>query len=1089
MESEDGWGEKDMQSVAAAMYLLAIVIQEVQRNVLQAKYVQVCEVLTGVLKLGMNNAAIVKPVLACLGRMIISVDVFTVVVPIFQLLLGFTVDNRPKVRAEAQSKLHEFIVVLSSSCFLNQSPVPPVFFNNLLLYSQTYLAKTDKSSLHAVNFISSIFSINVLPLEISKKIADMILKTISIYRDEMFFKVAIKCIQEYAQKTKQDDDSILLQAHKLAPSNVDLLCIDFLAFFQHVPFTLEGWKVVIDMFESPNATISGFAFEMALKILEFSQVRLQSINNEHLDDVAQITSSILHGQFKPQWMNSFKLLKAFFDVVGSKTNYSCFTRIILLLGQIFDSNQLEDSPPLSSKLKSVFTTAIEKFGIENVVSTLPLHLPNADSSLNDLTKVRGWLIPLIKNAHNSLGFFFSKLYEPALAMQQHTKLDNLQPMQKVLLESICSDIWNSFPVFCQCPVDLDVEFKKKAKILGMLLKESDTAFIWTSVCRGLNNLALSCLTESDIEEQTDKADEESKTLQLTEKHIHYDETILPKMKETLAMFSKNFLPLFYERVGRNPKDKQFPLVSIMSWARLSDAKLVNQSFREALAKWNQNLAPNQRAAVVDISMALCDSLDHQNSAQLVSFISPLLLNMEDPNVQKSAYKILAKIISKNDVQSNEQLIQHMQLWVSAMESCHTNAKKERLKVAAALFYRVPFPQPPEISDLLSAILVEVILCIKDISEKASNIAEDALIVFATLSKKHDCLNDLFLRVIAGLAGTSTHMQACSVNSLAMLLLKFHQDLPDEFFHNACEALLSLFEVKSQEVIKCLLLSCKLLLQFSEKLTEPLRKLMVKGLFFWSDQHISFKRLVKIMLSHVIRRFGLEFVEKFIPESGGPFLKHFVKELEHKKKKQKEHKKQRKNGELQDGSENEEFSHDDEEDLDERNSDGKSNRLWINDGEEMDLLDPSASHFFRSSLPKKSKAYFKVNEDGKLDLMELEEKKPHSEVASAALPSMNSDSENEDSAAITAGTEVKKSVEAKKSQNFSDGSIYRNSKARGDHKVKGRPDPYAFVTLDPRMMNKRKQHEAKSQWDTVMINAAKKGAGKGTQMRKKQKKTR
>jgi ribosomal RNA-processing protein 12 len=55
-----------------------------------------------------------------------------------------------------------------------------------------------------------------------------------------------------------------------------------------------------------------------------------------------------------------------------------------------------------------------------------------------------------------------------------------------------------------------------------------------------------------------------------------------------------------------------------------------------------------------------------------------------------------------------------------------------------------------------------------------------------------------------------------------------------------------------------------------------------------------------------------------------------------------------------------------------------------------------------------------------------------------------------------------------------GEEYRSTKAAGDMKKPGRPDPYAYLPLNPRMLNKRRRLHAYKQFENV-ITAAKKGA--------------
>merc|ERR1712112_357716 len=54
-----------------------------------------------------------------------------------------------------------------------------------------------------------------------------------------------------------------------------------------------------------------------------------------------------------------------------------------------------------------------------------------------------------------------------------------------------------------------------------------------------------------------------------------------------------------------------------------------------------------------------------------------------------------------------------------------------------------------------------------------------------------------------------------------------------------------------------------------------------------------------------------------------------------------------------------------------------------------------------------------------------------------------------------------------------GSEYRSKSGRGDVKKAGKHDPYAYIPMTHKALNKRKQAKAKGQFSSV-ISAAKKG---------------
>lgn len=73
--------------------------------------------------------------------------------------------------------------------------------------------------------------------------------------------------------------------------------------------------------------------------------------------------------------------------------------------------------------------------------------------------------------------------------------------------------------------------------------------------------------------------------------------------------------------------------------------------------------------------------------------------------------------------------------------------------------------------------------------------------------------------------------------------------------------------------------------------------------------------------------------------------------------------------------------------------------------------------------------------------------------------------------------VRRDAKAKEQATNTFGAEYRSTKARGDVKRKGKPDPYAYVPLNKSTLNKRKKAKYEGQFKNL-VNAAKMGAASG-----------
>nr|SVE70243.1 EOG090X00E0 [Daphnia similis]SVE70867.1 EOG090X00E0 [Daphnia similis]SVE71498.1 EOG090X00E0 [Daphnia similis]SVE72131.1 EOG090X00E0 [Daphnia similis] len=101
---------------------------------------------------------------------------------------------------------------------------------------------------------------------------------------------------------------------------------------------------------------------------------------------------------------------------------------------------------------------------------------------------------------------------------------------------------------------------------------------------------------------------------------------------------------------------------------------------------------------------------------------------------------------------------------------------------------------------------------------------------------------------------------------------------------------------------------------------------------------------------------------------------------------------------------------------------------------------------------------------------------HRPVAIAAKPSAKRTVQK-----LTAKQRAKQSQEKVKAVDY--GAEFRSSKARGDVKRKGQPDPFAYVPLSRDALNKRKKAKMSGQFKGL-VQAARKGASTGTKIRGK-----
>jgi len=178
--------------------------------------------------------------------------------------------------------------------------------------------------------------------------------------------------------------------------------------------------------------------------------------------------------------------------------------------------------------------------------------------------------------------------------------------------------------------------------------------------------------------------------------------------------------------------------------------------------------------------------------------------------------------------------------------------------------------------------------------------------------------------------------------------------------------------------------------------------------------------------------------------------------------------------------------------------------WIMEGElPLDFTDPRHIQHVVSTQPKaKNNAMdvggdFELDDQGRMIIVD-EDDEEEGENRRRFKSTLGSDDETKSS-----GKSMKRSRDAfesrdkpdrqkgkalqnKRQKGVHDGTSFKAKTGRSDNSRTGKVQPYAYLPLDPRNLNKRRQHQQAGQFKGL-INAAKSGAATGRKQRAKQKK--
>lgn len=147
------------------------------------------------------------------------------------------------------------------------------------------------------------------------------------------------------------------------------------------------------------------------------------------------------------------------------------------------------------------------------------------------------------------------------------------------------------------------------------------------------------------------------------------------------------------------------------------------------------------------------------------------------------------------------------------------------------------------------------------------------------------LHRLFDIVMAGLVGSTPHMQSAAVMALARLLYEFAGKLHTSA-SRLMPAVLMLLRTKSREVVKSVLGFIKVCaMRMPVDVLTPQLGAILEGLLLWAeDSKNKFKLKVRVVVERLARRCGFDTLAAVIPESDSHLLRHIRKQNNRKMRK-------------------------------------------------------------------------------------------------------------------------------------------------------------------------------------------------------------
>ncbi|KNC81310.1 hypothetical protein SARC_06360 [Sphaeroforma arctica JP610] len=383
------------------------------------------------------------------------------------------------------------------------------------------------------------------------------------------------------------------------------------------------------------------------------------------------------------------------------------------------------------------------------------------------------------------------------------------------------------------------------------------------------------------------------------------------------------------------------------------------------------------------------------------------------------------------------------------------------------------------------------------------------------------LDELILMIVAGLGGTTPHMISASVMSLGRLFFEFSTQLAPAKRDELLQTMLMMLKTKNREIAKSMLAFFKIcIVCVSPQVLGQYLPTLLDTLMGWpDDQKQHFKMKIRFLLERLIRKYGLDEITNMMPEKDRKLVANIRKRKEQDLRKQREEKDARREyaesknplgapvGAAKTKAQSfEDILYGADSDDSDAEDDGNAKTAkkeaegatWLKgdtaDGESedvLDFLDASAVNRMVTTDParmgRRQKAHWsEYDADGKMLVEDPEAENGDEEDGDSDNAMEIQDTKrikgqkrNRDNTFDMSGDqddEDKKDWNRSKrggakhnaGKNDTEGQQYGSKKASGDMRRKGNKfEPFAYVALDKKNINKRHTNKAAGTFKAVM----------------------
>ncbi|KAI9848250.1 MAG: hypothetical protein M1838_000606 [Thelocarpon superellum] len=628
-----------------------------------------------------------------------------------------------------------------------------------------------------------------------------------------------------------------------------------------------------------------------------------------LEKLARSATDLLSVKYQAAWPEVFNVLGFMFETWKWRSD-PYLTTVVKTVGELRASDVFTGK----KEADEVIGAAVTAMGPQLVLNILPLNLARPQAG----EPGRAWLLPILRD-HISQTYLthFRSEFVPLSEIMFQRVIDHGNAERTVeikIFETLVQQIWSLLPGYCDLPLDLTEAFDQSfAELVSNILYQQ--VDLRAEVCRALQTLV------------------DTNTAVLSEDHVSGEVTLRRVSKDQaqkninhLATVAGNLLAVLFNVYSQTlPQSRGYILRCINAYLSITPASELMTTFAKVIEMLETSLqdGPPQTQAdkqrqpkskdemppashtFMDLIITMAIYLPRDSYVTLFNMAAVIILREDDPQLQKKAYKLIPRLAESESGRTalRERNVELQGLLLTSAEKTSSAARRDRLMAVTQIVDFLPS------SDLhfIPSVLSEVVISAKEVNEKARTAAFDLLVLMGRKMQQggtvvnskvghmpddapdvEASLEEYMTMVSAGLAGSTPHMISASITALTRILYHFRESLSSTLLTDLVSTLDLFLTSNNREIVRSVLGFVKVcVISLPTNLMLPRLSSLVPNLMIWSHEHKAhFKAKVKHIIERMIRRFGVDVVERACPEADHKLITNIRKAKERSKRKKK-----------------------------------------------------------------------------------------------------------------------------------------------------------------------------------------------------------